>query len=190
MRNIRIKADQIFRKSNNYMMFIKNKKIFGFGEKKRRCKKFSIRFSSLAEFVALVFAGVGVDGDKGRSSGEAAEDFAGIDKKGLADLGDFELVVVTKTDNIVTAGFGKDPANVVVVSQTKAAAVDDNCRHFAVEVNVRKGAAVLGNAKEIAVVVAKDDVDVAEVVLAEFVDDEGGAEVAATEERVGMLELF
>lgn len=159
------------------MPFIKNKKI-------------SIRFSGLVKFVALVFAGVGVDGDKGRSSGEAAEDFAGVDENGFTGWGDFELVVVTKTDNIVTAGFGKDPANVVVVSQTKAAAVDGNFRHFAVEVNVRKGAAVLGNAKEIAVVVAKDDVDVAGVVLAKFVDNEWGAEVAATEERVGMLELF
>lgn len=142
------------------------------------------------EFVALGCAGVGVDGDKGRSSGEAAEDFAGVDENGFTGWGDFELVVVTKANDVVKAGFGKDPANVVVVSQTKAAAVDGNFRHFAVEVNVRKGAAVLGNAKEIAVVVAKDDVDVAEVVLAEFVDDEGGAEVAAAEESVGMLELF
>ena len=97
-------------------MFIKNKKIFGFREKKRRCKKFSIRFGGLVEFVALGCAGVGVDGDKGRSSGEAAEDFAGVDENGFVGLGDFELVVVTKTDNIVTAGFGKDPANVIVVS--------------------------------------------------------------------------
>ena len=55
---------------------------------------------------------------------------------------------------------------------------------------MRKGAAVLGDAKEVAVVIAKDDVDVAGVVLAEFVDDEGGAEVAATKESAGMLKLF
>ncbi len=58
------------------------------------------------------------------------------------------------------------------------------------EVNVRKGAAVLSDAEEVAVVVAKDDMDVAGVVLAKFVDNEWGAKVAATEERVGMLELF
>lgn len=57
-----------------------------------------------------------VDGDKGRSSGEAAEDFAGIDEKGFVGLGDFELVVVTKADDIIAAGLGKDPADVVVVS--------------------------------------------------------------------------
>ena len=136
------------------------------------------------------FSGVSVDGDKGRSSSEAAEDFAGVDEKSFVGLGDFELVVVAKADNIVAAGFGKDPANVVVVSQTKAAVVNGNCRHFAVEVNVRKGAAVLCDAKEIAVVVAKDDVNVAQVVLAEFVDNKGRTEVAATEESVGMLELF
>lgn len=135
-------------------------------------------------------AGVSVDGDKGRSSSEAAEDFAGVDEKGFVGLGDFELVVVAKADNIIAAGLGKDPANVVVVSQTKAAAVNGNCRHFAVELHMRKGAAVLGNAEEIAVVVAKDDVDVAGVVLAEFVDDKGGAKVAATKERAGMLKSF
>ena len=53
-----------------------------------------------------------------------------------------------------------------------------------------KGAAVLCDAEEVAVVVAKDDVDVAQVVLAEFVDNKGGAEVAATKESVSMLELF
>lgn len=139
--------------------------------------------------MALGCAGVGVDSDKGRSSGEAAEDFAGIDEKGFVGLGDFELMVVAEADNIIAAGFGKDPANVVVVSQTKAAVVNGNCRHFAVEVNVRKGAAVLGNAKEVAVVVAKDDVNVAGVVLAEFVDHKRRAKVAATKERVGMFEL-
>ena len=97
---------------------------------------------------------------------------------------------VAEADNIVAAGFGKDPANVVVVSQTKTAAVDGNCRHFAVELHVRKGAAVLGNAKEIAIVVAKDDVNVAGVVFAKFVDHEGRAKVAATKERAGMLKLF
>lgn len=142
------------------------------------------------EFVALGCAGVGVDGNKGRSSGEAAEDFAGIDEKGFAGLRDFELVVVAKADDIVAAGLGEDPADVVVVSQTKAASVNGNCRHFAVELNMRKGAAVLCDAEEIAVVVAKDDVDVAEVVLAEFVDNKGRTKVAATEESVGMLELF
>lgn len=131
-----------------------------------------------------------VDGDKGRSSGEAAKDFAGVDEKGFVDLGDFELVVVAETDNIIAAGLGKDSANVVVVSQTKAAAVDGNFRHFAAEVHMRKGAAVLRDAEEIAVVVAKDDVDVAGVVLAEFVDNKRRAEVAAAEESVGMLELF
>lgn len=136
------------------------------------------------------FSGVSVNGDKGRSSGEAAEDFAGVDEKGFVSLGDFELVVVAKADDIIAAGLGKDSANVVVVSQTKEAAVDGDFRYFAVELNVRKGAAVLCDAKEIAVVVAKDDVDVAQVVFAEFVDDEGGAEVAATKERLGMLELF
>ena len=55
---------------------------------------------------------------------------------------------------------------------------------------MRKGAAVLRDAEKVAVVVAKDDVDVAGVVLAEFVDHEGRAKVAATEESVGMLELF
>lgn len=50
------------------------------------------------EFVTLGCAGVGVDGDKGRSSGEAAEDFAGIDEKGFVGLGDFELMVVAKDD--------------------------------------------------------------------------------------------
>lgn len=99
------------------------------------------------EFVALGCAGVGVDGNKGRSSGEAAEDFAGVDKDSFVGLGDFELVVVTETNNIIAAGLGKDSANVVVVSQTKAAVVDGNFRHFAVEVNVRKGAAVLGDAE-------------------------------------------
>lgn len=142
------------------------------------------------KFVTLGCAGVSVDGDKGRSSSEAAEDFAGVDEKGFVGLGDFKLVVVSETDDIIAAGLGKDPANVVVVSQTKAAAVDGNCRHFAVEVNMRKGAAVLRDAEEVAIVVAKDDVDVAGVVLAEFVDDKGGAEVTATKERVGMLELF
>ncbi len=85
------------------MPFIKNKKI-------------SVRFSGLVKFVALRCAGVGVDGDKGRSSGEAAENFAGVDENGFVGLGDFELVVVTKANDVVTAGFGKDPANVVVVS--------------------------------------------------------------------------
>lgn len=55
---------------------------------------------------------------------------------------------------------------------------------------MRKGAAVLCDAKEIAIVIAKDDVNVAQVVLAEFVDDEGGAKVAAAKERLSMLELF
>ena len=55
---------------------------------------------------------------------------------------------------------------------------------------MRKGAAVLCDAEKVAVVVAKDDVNVAQVVLAEFVDDEGRAKVAATKECVGMLELF
>ena len=68
------------------------------------------------EFVALGCAGVSVDGNKGRSSGEAAEDFAGIDEKGFVGLGDFELVVVAETDDIIAAGLGKDPANVVVMS--------------------------------------------------------------------------
>lgn len=160
------------------------------GKRGEDAKSFLIRFSGLAEFVALGCAGVSVDGDKGRSSGESAEDFAGIDEKNLADLGDFELMVVAKADNIVAAGFGKDPANVVVVSQTKAAVVNGNCRHFAVKVNMRKGAAVLRDAEEVAVVVAKDEVDVAGVVLAEFVDNKRRAEVAATKERAGMLELF
>ena len=142
------------------------------------------------EFVSLRCAGVSVNSDKGRSSGEAAEDFAGIDEKGFTGLGDFELVVVAKANDIIAAGFGKDPANVVVVSQTKAAVIDGDFRHFTVEVNMGKGAAVLRDAEEVAVVVAKDDVNVASVVLAEFVDDEGGAEVTAAEERVGMLELF
>ena len=142
------------------------------------------------EFVTLGCAGVGVDGDKGRSSGEAAEDFAGIDEKCFAGWGDFELVVVAEADDIVAAGLGKDSSNVIIVSQTKAAAVDGNFRHFAVELYMRKGAAVLCDAKEIAVVVAKDDVDGTGVVLAEFVDDERRAEVAAAKERVGMLELF
>ena len=99
-------------------------------------------------------------------------------------------MIVSETDDIVAAGLGKDSSNVVVVSQTKAAAVDGNCRHFAVELHMRKGAAVLRDAKEIAVVVAKDDVNVAQVVLAKFIDDEGGAKVAAAKERLGMLELF
>lgn len=142
------------------------------------------------EFVALGCAGVSVDGDKGRSSGESAEDFAGVDESGFAGLGDFELVVVAKADDIITAGLGKDPADVVVVSQTKATAVDGNFCHFAVELYMRKGAAVLRDAEEIAVVIAKDDVNVAQVVLAEFVDNKGRAKVAATEESVGMLELF
>ena len=142
------------------------------------------------KFVTLGCAGVGVDGDKGRSSSETAEDFAGIDEKGFASWGDFKLVVVAEADDIVAAGFGKDSANVVVVSQAKAAAIDGNCRHFAVELHMRKGEAVLRDAKEVTVVVAKDDVDVAQVVLAEFVDHEGRAEVAATKESVGMLELF
>lgn len=134
-------------------------------------------------------AGVGVDGNKGRSSGEAAEDFAGIDEKGFVGLRDFELVIVAEADDIVAAGLGKDSSNVVVVSQTKAATIDGNCRHFAVKLNMRKGAAVLRDAKEVAVVVTKDDVNVAGVVLAEFIDNEGGAKVAAAKERVGMLEL-
>lgn len=142
------------------------------------------------EFVALRRAGVSVNSDKGRSSGEAAEDFAGIDEKGFTGLGDFELMVVAEADDIIAAGLGKAPANVVVVSQTKEAAVDGNFRHFAVELYMRKGAAVLCDAKEIAVVVVKDDVDGTGVVLAEFVDDERRAEVAATNESVGMLELF
>ena len=66
--------------------------------------------------MALGCAGVGVDGNKGRSSGEAAEDFAGIDEKGFVGLGDFELVIVAEADDIIAAGLGKDPANVVVVS--------------------------------------------------------------------------
>ena len=140
--------------------------------------------------MALGFSGVSVDGNKGRSSSETAEDFAGIDEKGFVGLGDFELMVVAEANDIIAAGFSKDPANIVVVSQTEAAAVDSNCRHFAVELHMRKGAAVLGNTKEIAVVVAKDDVDVVGVVLAEFVDHEWGAEVAATKERASMLKLF
>ena len=55
---------------------------------------------------------------------------------------------------------------------------------------MRKGAAVLCDAKEVAVVVAKDDVDVAQVVLAKFIDNKGRTEVAATKESAGMLELF
>ena len=66
--------------------------------------------------MALGCAGVGVDGNKGRSSSEAAEDFAGVDEKGFADLGDFELMVVTETNNVIAAGLGKDSADVVVVS--------------------------------------------------------------------------
>ena len=66
--------------------------------------------------MALGCAGVSVDGNKGRTSGETAKDFAGIDDKGFVDLGDFELVVVAKANDIIAAGLGKDPANVVVVS--------------------------------------------------------------------------
>ena len=141
------------------------------------------------KFVALGGAGVGVNGDKGRSSSETAKDFAGVDEEGFVGLGDFELVVVAKADDIITAGLGKDPADVVVVSQTKATAVDGNCRHFAVELNVRKGAAVLRDAKEIAVVVAKDEVDVAQVVLAEFVDDEGGSRGRRSKGERGYVEV-
>ena len=81
-----------------------------------QCSLKTRRFGGLAEFVALGRAGVSVNSDKGRNSGEAAEDFAGIDEKGFVGLGDFELVVVAKANDIIAAGFGKDPANVVVVS--------------------------------------------------------------------------
>lgn len=119
------------------------------------------------------FSGVGVDGDKGRSSGESVKDFAGIDEKGFVGLGDFELVIVAKANDIIAAGFGKDSANVIVVSQTKEASVNGDFCHFAVEVNMRKGAAILCNAEEVAIVVAKNDVNVAQVVLAEFIDNKG-----------------
>jgi len=65
-----------------------------------------------------------------------------------------------------------------------AAAGEFTLVEFAVEVDVGVGAGVGGDAVEVGVVVAEDDVDRAGETSAKLVDYEGGAEVAAAEQGV------
>jgi hypothetical protein len=133
------------------------------------------------------FSTLGIVHRVGCRASEATHHFTGIDQQGIPGAGDLKPVVMAEADEIMLPCGTNQPANVVEVMHRDAPPTELDLGELAMDGEMGKLARIERDAKAVAIVVAKDDVDWPGKALAQPVDDERGAEVAAAEERAGIL---
>ena len=134
--------------------------------------------------------GGGVETHASRLPRQSAEYFSRIDQQGLFDSRHLVLMVMAETYDVVAFGFREYPRDVVEMGQAEPATFQGQFRHFAVQLDAGIGRAVAGDPEEVAVVVAKDDMNLPLVMPPQGFHDERRTKIAATQQNFRIPKLL
>ena len=122
------------------------------------------------------------------SGGKAAHDFSRVDEEGLALLADLKTVIVSEAHDVKLLAGSQLPGDVVKVSHGKVLTADFERNKFTGQMDVGIPGGLLGDPKEVPVVVFKDNVNVSVKPLPQSGNNKRGAKITATEDGIHSAE--